>query len=356
MQGSDPGAELGLVTLAGIARRSMEQAYAGTYSIKLRSRMGLPGPSGGSTATWPSFAIASGKVYLFSCRVWGFAPAFAGQLQLQIDRGDGVFVELYRWIVPVTPSAWVLFTGLSWDGLGAVAKVRFKTDSPGPFELANDYWYVDELVVEELELPGTQVSISNMALSRIGVKQLLSSLSEDSAEAGVVNLHYDTVLRIALRQCDWQFARVRKLLVVSAGTPPAEWAYQYALPADLIKPLRIQDSLKVRRSDQRIPYTIETVAGVRLLYTDEGSSVPSEAATLVYTRLVTDPSLYDDSFINYLAWALAYECALALTGSQSRQHEAKEQREMAMQEAIADNLRSEQEPQPPDSEFIATRQ
>ena len=76
----------------------------------------------------------------------------------------------------------------------------------------------------------SKVRIANFALSKLGRKSNIESLTEDSAEAGEVNLWYDFCLDMALASYDWSFARKRVALATHSSTVPTEWAYAYQYP------------------------------------------------------------------------------------------------------------------------------
>lgn len=197
----------------------------------------------------------------------------------------------------------------------------------------------------------TKIEICNLALSRVGVKEYISSITEQTAEAEACNLTYDHVLREALAICDWTFARKRGTLIEEAGDPPEEWAFQYQLPADLITARYIDNGLTEWRQDQIFPFVIENPSGSKsLLYCQ------IEDAILKYTFDQTDPAHYPSWFSDYAAWELAADIALPITSKDEIWRTALSGAYASKNKAIARNHRSEQKrPVETDGAFLAAR-
>jgi hypothetical protein len=196
----------------------------------------------------------------------------------------------------------------------------------------------------------SKVGICNLALTHSGINAFIVSLTEQSAEAEACNMFFDQALRKALAKKDWSFARSRVSLTLESGTAPDEWSYQYQIPTGMIKARWIADTLKVRRSDQRIPFRLERIGGSRLLLTD------MEDAELVYTAEITDPNQYTAAFVDYLALVLAEYIVFPLTGSRDKLKDIAILARTTLSEAAADDLEAEQEPEAPDSEFVSVRE
>lgn len=100
----------------------------------------------------------------------------------------------------------------------------------------------------------TMVDIANRALISIGIPKQISSLTQDSVEAGainsVINVLRDNLLRMAPWNCSFNFANL-VYITSSSGTPenqsastptwqkgqPAPpWAYEYQYPVDCLRP------------------------------------------------------------------------------------------------------------------------
>ncbi len=344
----DPGAELGLVTLAGLAEQTLVRQRSGTYSILVRSQAGQAGvPISGSTATWPQFTTAPGTKYLLWFWVNGDLatdPFFP--MTFEIDYGDGNWVTH---AVIVSTSGWQIVLQIMFEAVGSYAQLRFSSPSPGPLDVTNNRWYIDDIVVEELTMPTTQPQICNLALSKIGQNAYIDSINDASTEAAECKLHYDQVLDECLRQVDWGFARTRAALNLQTGDPPKPWHYQYVYPSDVVQARRIDTGLREGEDLRHIQYRTELVGGLRLLYTNQ------EDACLVYTARVTDPNLYPSNFVDYLSWKLAAAIVMPLTGNRALRNDTETLANLALQRAITADFDNEQEPPEQEAGYIAAR-
>lgn len=194
------------------------------------------------------------------------------------------------------------------------------------------------------------VTIVNAALAEIGAQASVSSInpSDGSAEGNVASLLYNIKIDDLMRAAHWNFTRYQApltLLKAAKGTPenptgtttlipPSPWVYSYAYPSDCLKaryilpifptvggqvPFTTADNTAIPgyTSDFAVRFISGTDTDangnkVRVILTNMSQ------ATLVYTSRITDPNLWDPSFvqaaISYLgAWfvnALARNAAL----------------------------------------------
>ena len=99
-------------------------------------------------------------------------------------------------------------------------------------------------------MPITQVQICNMALTHIGIKQLISSITDDNEEANMCDLYWDTALQNALNEGDWAFARQRVDLVEAAGVDTVK-ELRNRKPANLLA--KMVEINKAKRLVRRLP-------------------------------------------------------------------------------------------------------
>src|SRR5262245_30097648 len=103
----------------------------------------------------------------------------------------------------------------------------------------------------------SEVDVANRALSLLGTRSSVASLTEDSNEARVLSVWIDSVRDELLRLAPWNCAKMWKSLALicaapgtpenpsqgtpqwQRGVPPPPWAYEYAYPADCLRPLWI---------------------------------------------------------------------------------------------------------------------
>jgi hypothetical protein len=153
------------------------------------------------------------------------------------------------------------------------------------------------------------VDICNMALSNLGARSRIASLTEQSEEARHCLLWYAASRDATLQAADWNFARKRAALATVDGASVDDWAYVYAYPSGCLQARRIATAL---RAVDPPPFEVATltVSGTDYIciLTDEPEAV------LVYTRPVENPNLFSPRFIVALSWALAANIALPITG------------------------------------------
>lgn len=158
----------------------------------------------------------------------------------------------------------------------------------------------------------TDADIANMALSRLGTRATVADLSENSTEARVARTWYAATRDALLRERDWNFARVRRALSLS-GIAPAGWRLSYALPADCLRFLGIDDGSVDRgaldRGVPRPPVPFETVSdgASRFVLTDEAGAVG------LFTQRVSDRGRMDAGFVTAFVDRLAAHMAYPIT-------------------------------------------
>lgn len=158
----------------------------------------------------------------------------------------------------------------------------------------------------------TPAGICNLALLKMGEKQMIDALSDSSELAQVCNVLYEPMRNLVLEEFWWPFATRRADLAIAANSSGVALTHSvydnvYALPADCLMPRYIETGLPNPAPDQQIPFTMEDYADTgRVLATSE------DEAELVYTRLVTETGKFTPKFVDALAWRLAVELAAAI--------------------------------------------
>lgn len=153
------------------------------------------------------------------------------------------------------------------------------------------------------------VDICNSALQRVGAASIVS-LSDNSPEARACTIAYDSNRRDELRKHPWNFAVKRVVLAPDSTAPAFDYQYQFTLPSDCIRVLR--------------PATAELdwqVEGRKIL-TNYGSDYTVSSGTpslnLRYIADITDSTMFDPSFYNVVAAALALDLVEKLTQSNQK--------------------------------------
>lgn len=163
----------------------------------------------------------------------------------------------------------------------------------------------------------SEVDICNLALSTLGTKANIQSMTEDSDEAAQCNIWYAQTRDSLLRAGDWNFAR-RKVVMAQYNNPaPDGWSYAYVQPSDCIRVLVLTEQLNVivppandatrQMNIPRIPHEVAGDGSQKLVYCN------ISPALLIYTSRVTVVDLFDEGFKAALISQLAANIAYPIT-------------------------------------------
>ncbi len=200
-------------------------------------------------------------------------------------------------------------------------------------------------------------AICNMALTRIGSTQSITSLDDGSNEANQCKIWYPQSRDVLLADYPYPWAEAY-LVLDQVGGPEingqqanAQWTRSYRYPSDCIKVRRLvptpiaispvqppqttapvthfanYDQPWKRPEGQPCPITFgigHDVAG-RLIMTDFFGT--NAGLTAVYTAAVEDPTQMAPDFVDALAWRLAAELAMALSFSDAKREWAHKEYE-----------------------------
>lgn len=193
------------------------------------------------------------------------------------------------------------------------------------------------------------VAIANLALMRVGVLQRIDSLDEAGATATAVNAVYDHCVAATLSDFPWPFAATSAALGLVETDPNTDWTYSYAVPSDCLNVRRVV-SAAGRADANRIPFVVGYGTAGRLLFTDEPQAV------LEYTINLTEPSQFDASFVDALAWRIAAEISFPLSVSDSIRSRALNEYAVAGAKAMAVALNATQPDSAPEASYITARE
>jgi hypothetical protein len=140
------------------------------------------------------------------------------------------------------------------------------------------------------------VGICNGALNQLGATTILS-LNEDSKNARLCNARYSEIRDAVFRSHPWNCLQKRIEISSSTTVPAWGFSYQYDLPGDCLRLLRILEY----DSDHKV----------------EGRSILSNSETMkiLYISRVTDPNQYDELLRETLSSALGADIAYAITSN-----------------------------------------
>lgn len=182
----------------------------------------------------------------------------------------------------------------------------------------------------------SDAQICNLALDAAGTRATITTLAEPSSEARACARQYGPCLTAMLQAAHWNFARKQAALsllkdgtVTPSQNVPVPWLYEYAYPSDCVQARYLMPQFQVSNTTTQgdvivPPYWIGPP--VRFIVStdlDSGgntikvilSNMPQ--AVLVYTSLVTDTGLFDDVFVQALAYYIAHRISIPLSGDKT---------------------------------------
>lgn len=140
----------------------------------------------------------------------------------------------------------------------------------------------------------SETSICNSALIKVGAATI-ASLSDGTKNANLCQEQYPKIRDQLLCAHPWNFALKRASLAPLPSVPLFDYSNTFQLPADCLRVVRISDPV--------LEWKIE---GSQLL-TD------SSSVLIKYISHVTDPTLFEASFLTALEFRLSSELAYAIS-------------------------------------------
>ena len=168
-------------------------------------------------------------------------------------------------------------------------------------------------------------SLVNLALQSFGSRTTLTPAqlaAGSNNEAKQANLVFDSTRNVLLRMAPWNCAMATTALTLLAsntdgspwiqGLPRPPWVYEYAYPADCLKPCWIDPGV-YNLGPVLYKVGVDTVATVeqRVILTNQADAV------LIYVRDVTNPDIWDILFQDAFCNALGANICMSLTGDKA---------------------------------------
>lgn len=144
------------------------------------------------------------------------------------------------------------------------------------------------------------VDCCNSALQRVGAASI-TSITDNSAEARACAVAFDSNRRDELRKHSWNFAIKRAILAPDATAPTFDYLYAFTLPTDCLRVIRPPT------------YALDWQIEGRKILTNEGDTL-----NLKYIADIEDTSMWDASFYNVVASAMAVDICEKLTQSNTK--------------------------------------
>lgn len=199
----------------------------------------------------------------------------------------------------------------------------------------------------------SEVQIVNMALGRIGVSDVIASLTEQSQAALSASVIFNVDRDQVLRDAPWPFATkyATAALVTGSSATPAnrDWVFAYRYPADCHYMRRIVPASVGRRETRPVPFRVGRDDQGRLIYTNE------QDAELEYTLAVTDAAEFDPLFVSALADLLGWHLAPALSRMKGAADDAARRYVRSIEQARVAAFNEGREEYPEEAEWIRAR-
>lgn len=219
----------------------------------------------------------------------------------------------------------------------------------------------------------TEAQLCNVALARVGQRQLIDSLTEDTAGAKLCAAAYPNARDVVLAGHPWPFCTRPAFLAELAETRPGH-AHVYALPADCLEPQYLFSGVRPGQTTATLsncawlPWVSACFgAGVGLgmpvefaieAKADGSGSVlvtDQEDAQLIYTAAVTQVPAFPALVADAIAWRLAQDLALSLAVKPQLAFAVDQKADAALRKAQAQAANAQQADPRPVSKFISAR-
>ena len=174
------------------------------------------------------------------------------------------------------------------------------------------------------------VDIANLALSAMGTRSSIASLTEGSTESRALNQHYQQARAGIMTGVHWNFARKQAQLALlkdatQGQAVPVPWTYEYAYPADCLQGRYILPQLQANTSGVPGAFPVQSVASGPVYFiiatdTDANGNdqqvilTNQQQAIFVYTKDITNEGLFSPDFVTAFYYYLASRACKQLTG------------------------------------------
>lgn len=188
----------------------------------------------------------------------------------------------------------------------------------------------------------SQTSICNDALNLVPAGSIVS-MSENSFQAEKCREQWPSAVAELIEEACWTHLNTRSALALITNDRQNEWAYAYAMPADLASPIRLLPpqtpggSAEYLQAGQRVAQTQELHTGQGVPYEISGTTIYSHTADAVleYVRQDNATPLMRPLWRRALYTLLASKIVLAITKDQSRRISLAQEARLRIDEAIA---------------------
>lgn len=177
----------------------------------------------------------------------------------------------------------------------------------------------------------SKIDICNLALAHLG-QMPVGSLEQEDEQARRCRLFYDPVRREVLRTHNWRFANtLAELALVQTDEEESLGQYTYAYPSDCLFLRKVYASAQPDREVSFQELYRKNIPG-RIIVCNAAH------ARALYTRDVTDTTLFDPAFVKAFSLALAADLALTLTGDMNLSQRIFQKYSLSLEEARRSNM------------------
>lgn len=191
--------------------------------------------------------------------------------------------------------------------------------------------------------------ICNLALSHIGAKSTIQTLTENSPPAKACRQWYDIARQEILEAFNWSFARLRIDLALHADAAPNGWGYRYQHPSNCLAPRLIYNPIGLLAAP--IPFEM----GISLDGSTKCILTNLEEAELIYTFDQVNVYMFEPRFVNALSFLLASKFSYSLTGKRTLRGEMLKGYDFERGHAEASDASKKTDDPPRDAPWIEGR-
>lgn len=195
----------------------------------------------------------------------------------------------------------------------------------------------------------TQAGVYNMALGHLSVADTVDTPADTGSEAAAAcNTYWEVCIGTVLEARDWNFCKRRAPLVLIQEDPNSDWSYEYAMPANCGRIIRL---VEPGAQDVAPPVTYEQRwdGTQRVIWTN------LRDAEVEYVDASFPIGYWPASFSLAVSYLLASLIAPRVRGSQAAAEKAYAQFQMAVGTSIAGIQSQANYAEEPDAEAIRAR-
>ena len=187
----------------------------------------------------------------------------------------------------------------------------------------------------------SKVGIANSALRKINNQPIISFTDGGKPANAIVDL-YDPLREDLLASHNWSFATKRATLAQTTNTPVSRFDFEYQLPADWLKMVKVSDNE-------------QSLAGVDYQIEDGKVLSSAEEIFIVYIANIQDPNLMTASFRETLAFRIAADLGIALGNSMSLSEIMMKRYEKAFRKARSNDTMGDRPPRIRSGSWVTAR-